>query len=207
VKKTVAPKSTSTKTAKKTPTPSAAGDNGRASIAVLVVEGPPLLQLPGIPAGFKAPGKIVMSHYRKPTEPQREETQDVIDELNDSPDYTKDFTINAPPAKAIANALQVATDWDAVYDEMTTYAAYALAMRALSWDAALRPVARLETRYDAAASDDPAIAKKYPKTATFFGARTEVAARGAVTRKENKKRAKAAAANASAASVTSTTSH
>ena len=207
MKKTIETKSPTTKATKKTAETNGSNGNARPGVAVRAVEGPPPLTLQSIPAGFKQPGKAVMSRYHKPTEAQRSEAADVVTELQDSPDYAEDFTVNAPSATAIAASLLVATSWDEVYEQVSTYAVYALAMRASAWDAALRPVARLETRYDAAASDDPAIAKKYPKLATFFGARTEVAARGAETRKENKKRAKAAAAKASAATVSSTAQH
>jgi len=67
----------------------------------------------------------------------------------------------------------------------STYATYALAMRAAAWDAALRPVNRLHGRYEAATTDDPALTKSYAKLEAFFGAREESAARGAATRKKN----------------------
>ena len=49
-------------------------------------------------------------------------------ELTSARDYTSDFTSHAPSATAFAAALLTAADWDAVYEEFVTYAAYALAM-------------------------------------------------------------------------------
>lgn len=207
MKKTAkAPKAETTKTKKNAPatTPT----NGvPASIAITTVAAPPEMLFPKVPAGFKDPGRAVMSRYCKPTDVQRADALDLADELQSATSYYADFGAQAPDPTAIATALTIAAGWDGVFDAFSTYATYALAMRAAAWDAALRPVNRLHGRYEAATTDDPALTKSYAKLEAFFGAREESAARGAATRKKNTSSKKAAAAKASAASVTSSTQH
>jgi hypothetical protein len=162
----------------------------RESVPVRAVAAPTPLSISALPTGWQSPGPVVMSHYKKPTEEQRQDASDVAAELRSAASYFSDFGEQAPDPTSLASAIDVAQEWDARYAELESQARYALSMRADAWDAALRPMGRLQRRYTVVAKDDAQVVKTYPKTAAFFDARAQVAVRAAASRKKKDKAAK-----------------
>jgi hypothetical protein len=161
------------------------------------VPAPPDWTFPSVPNGFEAPSAAIVHRRSKPTDAMRAEARDFAAELRSGTTYATDFGKRAPDRIAMADGVEIATQWDAVYEAVAPVAEYALAMRGAAWDSALKPVNKLRTAYEIAVSDEPSIASTWRQTAAFFGAREEPARRAAATKAKAKKaamrKAKAAA--------------
>lgn len=162
---------------------------GAKSAAAQVITSPPAWVFPSVPNGFEAPSAAVVRRRTKPTEQMRAAGQDFAAELRAGTTYTEDFGKRAPDPVAMADAVEIATQWDAIYDAVGPVAEYALAMRGAAWDAALKPVKKLQPTYQAAVADEPGLAKKWRQTAAFFGAREEPLLRAVETKQKARKAA------------------
>jgi hypothetical protein len=154
------------------------------------VPAPPAWVFPTAPNGFVPPTADAVRRRSKPTEQMRAEGEDFATELRNGTTYAEDFGKRAPDPIAMAAAVDIATQWDAIYNAAAPVAEYALAMRGAAWDVALKPVKKLQTAYEVAVADEPSLAKTWRQTAAFFGAREEPAQRAVQTKVKAKKAAK-----------------
>jgi hypothetical protein len=218
-KTTLASKVASSKTATPTKTTHHPKSNGSAKVAAPVtkattpskksagaksassqpVAAPPAWTFPTVPNGFVPPSVAVVRSRSKPTEQMRDEAEDFAAELRSGTTYSEDFGKRAPDPIALADLIEIASEWDAIYDAVAPVAEYALAMRGGAWDAALKPVKKLQTAYEAAVTDEPSLTKTWRQMTAFFGARDQPAQQGVKTRKAKKNAAKKAAKAQSAA--------
>jgi hypothetical protein len=130
----------------------------------------------------------------------RKAAVDFAAELRSGTTYAEDFGKRAPDPTALADVIDIATQWDGVYEAVAPVAEYALAMRGAAWDVALKPVKKLQGQYETAVADEPALAKTWRQTAAFFGAREEPAQRAVETKQKAKKAAKKSAKAAASTS-------
>jgi hypothetical protein len=130
---------------------------------------------------------------------EQAEGQDFAAELRTGTTYAEDFGKRAPAPAPLADAVDVATQWDAIYSAVAPVAEYALSMRGAAWDAALKPVKKLQSAYESAVADEPGLAQTWRQTAAFFGAREQPAQRAVATKAKAKKAATKKAKAASAA--------
>ncbi len=149
-----------------------------------------------MPNGFEPPDLQTIRRRSKPTEEMRDEGADFAAELRSGTTYDEDFGKRAPDPIALADMVDIATQWDSIYDAVAPVAEYALAMRGAAWDAALKPVKKLQTAYAGRGGRRTGHREDLAQTAAFLGAREEPAAERCKTkakaRKAAKKTAKAA---------------
>ena len=165
------------------------------------VASPPAWTFPNVPNGFQPPSAAVARSRSKPTEQMRDEAPDFAAELRSGANYADDFGKRAPDPIALADLIEIAAQWDAIYDAVAPVAEYALAMRGAAWNGALKPVKKLQTAYESAVDDEPSLAKTWRQMTAFLGAREQPVLQGVRTRKAKKRAAKKAAKAQSAASV------
>jgi hypothetical protein len=174
-----------------TPSKKSAGAN---SASPQPVASPPAWTLPTVPNGFVPPSVAAVRSRSKPTEQMRDEAEDFAAELRSGTTYSEDFGKRAPDPIALADLIEIASEWDAIYDAVAPVAEYALAMRGAAWDAALRPVKKLQTAYEGAVTDEPSLTKTWRQMTAFLGAREQPALQAVKTKKAKKKAAKAQSA-------------
>ena len=167
-----------------------AASKSPAPIAMRTIPDAPNVKLPPVPAKSKQRrGKTASAKLAKPTDIQRTVAGDVAVELRAAPEFERDFGRIGVDAAKLADRLDAAATWDRFYTSLAAWAPVARSIRTAAWDAVLRdlkPIAAfLETV--GSASD---VGGRYPAAVSFFGIRKEVAARGAATRRANKKKAK-----------------
>jgi hypothetical protein len=199
-KKTLASKVASTKTTRATKTKRPAKSNGPAK-ASQSVPAPPTWVFPSVPNGFRPPSVDVVRRRSKPTQQMRDEGDDFATELRSGATYADDFGKRAPDPIALADLIEIATQWDAIYEAVAPVAEYAVAMRGAAWDAALKPVKKLQTAYEAAVTDEPGLTKTWRQMTAFFGAREQAVQLGLKTKRANERAARKAAKAQSAAAA------
>jgi len=150
-----------------------------------------------VPNGYVAPDVNAVRRRSKPTEQMRAEGADFAAELRSQTTYADDFGKRAPDPDALADLIDIATQWDAIYEAAAPIAEYALTMRGAAWDAALKPAKKLQAAYESAVADEPKLATRWRRTAAFFDAREEPGQRAAETKLKAKKAAKKTANAAS----------
>jgi hypothetical protein len=197
-KKTLTSKVASTKTRPATKKTRPAKSNGAAKPSQSV-PAPPAWVFPKVPNGFQPPSVDVVRRRSKPTEQMRDEGDDFATELRSGATYAEDFGKRAPDPIALADLIEIATQWDAIYEAVAPVAEYAVAMRGAAWDAALTPAKKLQTAYEAAVTDEPGLTKTWRQMTAFFGARDQAAQLALKTRRAKKRAAKKAAKGQSAA--------
>jgi hypothetical protein len=169
---------------------------------------PPAERAPATPAGWKASPAKGRGKSRGPklTKGQITSESAAAKELAGSTTFTADFGPHTPPQATLAFLLANAAVWRVIWQGASQFATYAAEQRA-AWDtAAQEQMAVFAPSFELAETREPVVAEKYPATAKFLGAKSEVAQRGASTRKaQAKAKAKAAEAPAPSPPVNTTT--
>jgi hypothetical protein len=140
-----------------------------------------------VPDGFEDLTKPQVSALRKPTKAQAGNAAAVGAEVKGSGSYRADFGDKAAPQDRITALLGTASAWTVEAARAKRWAAYAKTMSQLSWHEMLSVNDAFQQDYLAALAHDPTIAERYPSLASFQGARSAAAKRGAETKKAKKK--------------------
>ena len=103
-----------------------------------------------------------------------------------APSYRDDFSARAPEAAPLAAALIAAKALSDESARADAWAKYLKERRDQAWQHALKLSGQFKPHFDHAVENVPGLAIRYTKGEAFLGARAEVAARGAVTRRKNR---------------------
>jgi hypothetical protein len=201
----------------KTTTPKAAsstsaddGEVTESGSTIPVMNAPPKVKVPAPPAGFVPVNAIDLRGYR-PMQSELASVPESVKELLAFPNWSSVFGITAEPAKQIAQRLEVASQWTALYAASTDWETYVKSQEGMAWKDALESIEALKPAFALASTANPSMLKQYPSLGRLLGAQKVVAKRGVSTRIKNKKaEAKkaelAAAANQSTAAATTAAS-
>jgi hypothetical protein len=124
-------------------------------------------------------------------------------ELSSSTTFAEDFGARAPSQAVMDFLLSNAATWRSIWDGASQFVTYSSEQRT-AWEAAAQAeMDSFRPAFELALSTEPALAKKYPATAKYLGAKSVIAKRAAGTRKA-KLVAKAKQAGSTAAPPTET---
>jgi hypothetical protein len=128
----------------------------------------------------------------KMTDSQTASASAVATEIKTSTSYSDDFGRDAPAATTVATALNAVAAWAREAKHAEAWAVYAKNQSELANHYAMQVMTKLKGEVEHALTNHPELADKYPMTVQFLSARSEMAQRGAATRKA-KAKAKAGA--------------
>ena len=181
--------------------------NAAVNTTIPVMNAPPKVKMPSPPAGFVPVNALDLRGYR-PMQSELASVPEAVKELNAFPSWSAVFGITAEPAAQIAQRLEVALLWTALYAASTLWDSYVKSQEGMAWKDALESIEALKPAFALASTANPSMLKQYPSIGRLLGAQKVVARRGASTRAKNEKAtakaqvtASGAAANAPAAAV------
>jgi hypothetical protein len=122
----------------------------------------------------------------RPTEEQVNLADGLAGEVGGQKTWRDDFGKRAPTSDELAASLLRAKSLRDEKARAEAWLAWLEREQAVAWQQALELTGRLQEHFDLADRADPNIALRYPKLKTFLGARADIAARGAETRKKNR---------------------
>jgi hypothetical protein len=146
---------------------------------------PPAARAPSTPADWKASAVKGRGKTRgqRVTKEQAENATAAAGELSGSTTFADDFGARAPSPLVMGFLLSNAATWRTIWDGANQFVTYSSEQRA-AWEAAAQSeLDSFRPAFELALSTEPALAKKYPATAKYLGAKSVIAKRAAGTRK------------------------
>jgi hypothetical protein len=114
---------------------------------------------------------------------------DVVEELGRFTEYATVFGKTAPPLTYVQQTFDAATQWSAMRVSVATWDEYCRSQEGAAWSAVRDIISSLAPAFQLASRTDNTLGRQFPALVRLFDARKVIAARGAATRKANKKAA------------------
>jgi len=155
--------------------------------ALILIQPPPAAAVvPVPPDGYTATDG---SEYRGvlPKATQLAVMSGVVQELGRFSDYAQVFGRTAPPIASITQSFSAANQWSLMRVRTIAWEGYCLQQEGLAWVDIHRLMDQIQPLFELAVASDASIGVQFPMMLKLFNAQRVIAAKGAATRKANKK--------------------